>query len=74
MCVLYLRLIILSVEGDVPVDSEVLLVIDFVNLKIKPPQSFRYTHRGRVCVHVFIGVNTHTCISICVYTVFLKNK
>jgi hypothetical protein len=34
-CVLYLWLIILSVGGDVSVDSESLLVTDFVNLKIK---------------------------------------
>jgi hypothetical protein len=41
------------VVGDVPVDSETLLVTDFVNLKIKPTLSFRYAHRGRVrmCVH-----------------------
>jgi hypothetical protein len=31
---LHLRLIILSVRDDVPVDSETLLVTDFVNLKI----------------------------------------
>jgi serine/threonine protein kinase len=27
-----------------------------------------------VCVRVFIAVNAHTCMSICVYTVFLKKK
>jgi hypothetical protein len=37
--VLYLRLIIFLVGGDVPVDNETLLVTDFVNLKIKPVQS-----------------------------------
>jgi hypothetical protein len=31
---LYLCLIILLLKDDVPVDSETLLVIDFVNLKI----------------------------------------
>jgi hypothetical protein len=41
-------------EGDVSIDSETLLVIDFVNLKIKPTQSFRRAHRGRVCVYTFI--------------------
>jgi hypothetical protein len=45
--------------GDVPVDSETLLVTDFVNLKIKPTQSFRGAHRDMVCVLVFIGVSTH---------------
>jgi hypothetical protein len=36
-----------------PVDSETLLVTDFVNLKIKPTQSFRGAHKGSVyvCVH-----------------------
>jgi hypothetical protein len=60
------------VEGDVPVDSEALLVIDFVNLKIKLTQSFRDAHRGRVCVRVFIGVSARTCMSTCVCTMFLK--
>jgi hypothetical protein len=57
-----------------PVDSEALLVADFVNLKIKPAQSFGGAHRGRVCVHVFIGVSARTCMSICVCTVFLKKR
>jgi hypothetical protein len=55
-CVLYLRLIILSVGGDVPVDNDTLLVTDFVNLKIKPTQSFGCAHRGSVCLRVFIEV------------------
>jgi hypothetical protein len=72
--VLYLRLIILSVGGDIPVNNETLLITDFVNLKIKPTQSFRDTHRDRICVHVFIVVSAHTYMSICVYTVFLKKE
>jgi glucan phosphoethanolaminetransferase (alkaline phosphatase superfamily) len=60
------------VGGDVPIDSEVFLVTDFVNLKIKPAQSFISAHRGKVCVRVFIWVSACTCMSICVYTVFLK--
>jgi hypothetical protein len=62
------------VGGDVPVDSETLLVIDFVNLKIKLAQSFEGAHRDRVCVHVFIGVSARTCMSIYIYTVFLKKR
>jgi aspartate carbamoyltransferase catalytic subunit len=62
------------VKGDVTVDSEVLLVTDFVNLKIKSAQSFGGAHRGRVCVRVFIEVSTRTCMSICVCTVFLKKN
>jgi hypothetical protein len=42
------------VRDDVPVDSETLLVTDFVNLKIKLAQSFKYTHRNKIYVHVFI--------------------
>jgi hypothetical protein len=60
------------VGGGVSVDSETLLVIDFVNLKIKPAQSFEDTHRGRVCVRVFIGVSDRMCMTICICTVFLK--
>jgi hypothetical protein len=56
------------------VDTETLLVTDFMNLKIKPTQSFGGAHRGRVCVHVFIGVSAHTCMSFCVCTVFLKKS
>jgi hypothetical protein len=70
---LYLRLIILSVRGDVPVDSETLLVTNFVNLKIKSAQSFEYAHRGMVCMCVFIEVIAYMCMSTCVCTVFLKN-
>jgi hypothetical protein len=48
-----LLLIILSVGSDVPFNSETLLTIDFMNLKIKPAQSFRDAHNGNmyVCVH-----------------------
>jgi hypothetical protein len=60
------------VGGDVVVDSETLSVADFVNLKIKPAQFFRCAHRGMVCLHVFIGVSAHMCMSIYVCTVFLK--
>jgi hypothetical protein len=59
---LYLRLIILLIGGNVFVDSETLLMIDFVNLKIKPAQFFRGAHMGRVCVCMFIGVSTHIYI------------
>jgi hypothetical protein len=57
---------------DVLIDSETLFVINFVNLKIKPTQSFRGAHRDRVCVCIFIGVSARTCMSICIYTIFLK--
>jgi hypothetical protein len=41
------------VGGDVPVDSDVLLMTDFINLKIKLTQSFRD-------VHIFIHVSDHS--------------
>jgi hypothetical protein len=47
-------------------------VINFVNLKIKSDQFFGGTHRGRMCVRMFIGVSAHTCMNICVCTIFLK--
>jgi hypothetical protein len=50
MGVLYLWLIILSVVGDVSVDSKTLLMTNFVNLKIKLTQSFECAYRDRVCV------------------------
>jgi hypothetical protein len=70
--VLYLQLIIFSVGGNVRINSETLCVTDFMNLKIKSAQSFGIVHSDRVYVRVFIGVSTHICISIYIYTVFLK--
>jgi hypothetical protein len=58
--------------GDVPVDSEIFLMTDFINLKIKLIQSFTGDHRSRVCMRVLIGVNTHSYMNIYVYTIFLK--
>jgi hypothetical protein len=55
----------------VSVDSKSLLVIDFVNLNIKPTQSFEVAHMDRMYIYIFIEVNAHTCINICVCTVFL---
>jgi hypothetical protein len=49
-----------------PINSETLLVIDFMNLKINPTPSFGCAHKDRVCVFI------NTCTSIYVYTVFLK--
>jgi hypothetical protein len=62
------------VEGDVPVDTETFLVTDFINLKIKPTQSFECAHRDRLCVHMFIRMSTHMYISIYVCTMFLKKR
>jgi hypothetical protein len=69
---LHLRLIILLVKDDVLVDSDALLMTDFVNLKIKLIQYFGCAHSDRVCVCMFIGVSAHPCINIFVCIVFLK--
>jgi hypothetical protein len=58
------------VEGDVSVDSETLLLTDFVNLKIKSTQFFKGAPRGRMCVRIFIEVSAHTYMSIFVCTMF----
>jgi hypothetical protein len=67
--VLYLQLIIFSLGDDVPIDSEMFLMIDFMNLKIKSIQSFKRAHRDKIYIYIFIGVNTH--IYIYIYTIFI---
>jgi hypothetical protein len=42
------------VGGDVSVDSELFLMIDFVNLKIKLVQSFKCVYIGMMYVYMFI--------------------
>jgi hypothetical protein len=49
-------------------------VTDFINLKIKPTQSFGSAYKGKVCMCVFLGVSAHMCMSIYIYTVFLKKS
>jgi hypothetical protein len=53
-----------SVVRDVSVDSEVLLVTDFVNLKIKLTQSFRDAYKNMIYMHAFIIVSAHKYMSI----------
>jgi hypothetical protein len=55
------------VGGGIPVDSNVFLVTEFVNLKIKVSSFFNCAHGGRIYVHMLIGVSAHMCISNCVY-------
>jgi hypothetical protein len=50
------------VRGDIRVDSDVHLVTDFLNLKIKSTQSFGCVHRGRVCVCVYRGGSSYVYI------------
>jgi hypothetical protein len=49
-------------------------VTDFVNLKIKSAQSFESAHKDKVCVGVFIEISARTCMSIYIYTIFLKKS
>jgi hypothetical protein len=55
-----------------PIDSETLLVTDFMNLKIKPTQSFRGTHRNRVYVYVHMNECLYVYEYLCLYCVFFK--
>jgi hypothetical protein len=43
------------------------------DLKIKSIQSFGCAHRGRIYVRIFIEMSAYTCMSIYIYTMFLKN-
>jgi hypothetical protein len=47
-------------------------VTEFVNLKIKPAQSFRDAHRDIIYVHASIVVNVY--MSISAFTIFLKKN
>ncbi len=48
--------VVLSVVGDIPVDSEAPVVISLISPGFAGPV-FEDAHRGRVCVRVFIGVS-----------------
>jgi hypothetical protein len=69
---LHLRLIIFSMEGDAHVDIDVLLTIDFVNLKIKPTQSFGYSYRDVLCVYIHRGKCSYVYEYLYLYCVSKK--
>jgi hypothetical protein len=71
---LYLQLIILSVRDDVFIDNETLLMSDFINLKIKPTQSFKCVYRDKMCVYVFIEMSIHIYMSIYIYNILKKKE
>jgi hypothetical protein len=60
------------VGGDVSVDSETLLMTDFVNLRMKSVQSFRRTYRGRLCVCVYKTEYSYVYEYLYLYCVFKK--
>jgi hypothetical protein len=61
-------------RDDVLIDSETFLVIDFINVKIKSAQPFKYAYRDKVYIRVFICVSVYTYMSIYVCTMFLKKN
>jgi hypothetical protein len=58
------------VGGDVSVTSETLLMINFVNLKIKPAYFFRSDYKSKIYVYIFMIIYTY----INIYTVSKKIK
>jgi hypothetical protein len=70
--VLHLRLIILSVGDDVPIDSEIFFVTDFVNLNIKSTQSFRCAHRGQMCAYIHKSDYSYVYMYLRLYCVSKK--
>jgi hypothetical protein len=37
---------------------------NFINLKIKLTQSFKYAHKDKLYIHIFIEMNTHILYDI----------
>jgi hypothetical protein len=60
------------VRSDFSVNSEMLLVTDFVNLKIKPTQSFKDAYMDRIYVRVHIGECSYVYEYLRFYCVSLK--
>jgi hypothetical protein len=62
---------VLSMVGDVPVDSKV----PIVTLSIFADSVFEDAPRGRICTRVFIGMSAHACVHrdecVCVVSVSL---
>jgi len=54
--------IMLSVVGDVPVDSEASVVTSSISRFAGPTQFYRGAHRGRVYVRAFIWVSVRSCM------------
>jgi hypothetical protein len=62
------------VGDDVTVDSDALLVTDFVNLKIKSTQFFECAHMSRICVCVHMTECSYEHEYLCFCTVFVKKR
>jgi hypothetical protein len=55
-------------------ERRTLLVIDFINLKIKLVQSFIVTRRCRVFIHIYIGECSYIYKYLCFYCIFKKEE
>jgi hypothetical protein len=62
------------VGDNIFIDSEPLLMIDFVNFKIKLAQSFKRTHKDRMCVCVYIDECSYVYEYLRLYCVSKKNS
>jgi hypothetical protein len=60
------------VGGDIPIDSETLLMTDFMNLKIKSVQSFGGAHRDRVYVCVYRSQCSYIYEYLRLYCIYKK--
>jgi hypothetical protein len=60
------------VGDNIFIDSESLLMIDFVNLKIKLAQYFERTHKDRMCVCVHMDECSYVYEYLRLYCVFKK--
>jgi hypothetical protein len=47
-------------------------VTDFVNLKIKSAQSFKYVHRDRIYIHIFIEMSAYIYKYLYLYCILKK--
>jgi hypothetical protein len=73
MCIIFMTNYFL-VGDDVFIDNETLLVTDFVNLKIKSVQSFRNTHRNKVCMYIHIVKYSYVYRYLRLYRVSKKHQ
>jgi len=52
----------LSVVGDVRIDSEMPMVTSSISRFVGPTRLFEGAHKGRVCMHAFIRVRVSVCM------------
>jgi hypothetical protein len=57
---------------DVFINSKILLVIEFLNLKIRSSQSFKSVHKSGVCACVYKNKYSYVYKNICLYCIFQK--